>query len=58
MLNLLRNLQVGDKFIDLADMEDLVYTVVSTPIDGYLLCQDEEGFGELFPVLKIVRLVK
>ena len=58
MLNLIRNMEVGDKFIDLRDPEGLIYTIVSDPIDDVVLCSDEDGFGELFDCMKIVRLVK
>lgn len=46
-------LKPGDKFLNLQD--DCVYNVVSTSIDGQILCSDDEGFGELFNENHVVR---
>lgn len=46
-------LKIGDKFINLQD--DVVYKVVSEPIDGMILCSDDDGFGELFNDFHLVR---
>lgn len=55
MLTTLGNLKPGEQFIVLNDPEDLIYTVQSEPIDGEVLCSDEDGFAEMFKIDKIVR---
>lgn len=46
-------LKPGDKFLDIHT--DTVFKVVSEPIDGEILCADDEGFGEMFKEIYIVR---
>lgn len=46
-------LKIGDKFLDL--YTDTVYNVVSEPVDGEILCSDDEGFGEMFKNIRLVR---
>ena len=53
MLVPLDTLKIGDKFLNLQD--DTIYKVVSTSIDGQILCSDDEGFGELFNENHVVR---
>lgn len=48
-------LKIGDKFLDL--YTDTVYNVVSEPVDGEILCADDEGFGEMFKNIRLVRPV-
>lgn len=55
MLVPLRTLKPGDKFLNLHD--EIVYKVVSEPVDGEILCADDDGFGELFSEIHIVRPV-
>lgn len=55
MLVPLDNLKPGDTFLNLQD--DTVYKVVSEPIDGQILCVDDDGFGEMFSEIHIVRPV-
>lgn len=46
-------LKIGDKFLDLRT--DNIYSVVSEPVDGEILCACEEGFDEMFDKMRIVR---
>lgn len=46
-------LKIGDKFLNLQD--DTVYKIVSEPVDGQILCADDEGFGEMFQDFHLVR---
>ena len=56
MLVLLENLKPGDKFLNLHD--ETVYKVVSEPVDGEILCADNDGFSELFSEIHIVRPIR
>lgn len=49
----LDTLKIGDKFLNLQD--DVVYKVVSEPVDDEILCSDDEGFGEMFEDFHLVR---
>lgn len=51
----LHNLKPGDRFLNLLD--DCVYNVVSEPVDGSILCSDDEGFGEIFDEIHLVRVI-
>ena len=53
MLVPLNVLKPGDKFLNLQD--DAVYKVVSEPVDGFILCADDDGFGEMFVQNHVVR---
>lgn len=53
MLVPLETLKIGDKFLNLQD--DTIYNVVSEPVDGEILCSDDDGFGEMFDDFHIVR---
>lgn len=53
MLVPLNTLKPGDKFLNLHD--DCVYKVVSEAVDGKILCADDDGFGEMFTEIHIVR---
>lgn len=53
MLVPLNTLKPGDKFLNLHD--DCVYKVVSEAVDGEILCVDDDGFGEMFTEIHIVR---
>lgn len=53
MLVPLDNLKPGDTFLNLQD--DIVYKVVSEPVQGSILCTDDDGFGEIFDECRIVR---
>lgn len=53
MLVPLNVLKIGEKFLNLQD--DIIYKVVSTSIDGQILCSDDEGFGELFNENYVIR---
>lgn len=53
MLVPLHNLKIGDKFLDLHT--DTVFKVVSEPLDDEILCADDEGFGEMFAGIRLVR---
>lgn len=53
MLVPLNCLKPGDKFLNLQD--DCVYKVVSEPVDGEILCADDDSFGEMFSEIHIVR---
>lgn len=49
----LHNLKIGDKFLDLHT--DTIFKVVSEPVDDEILCADDEGFGEMFAGIYLVR---
>ena len=53
MLVPLDRLKIDDKFLNLQD--SVIYNVVSEPIDGFILCSDDYGFGELFEDFHLVR---
>lgn len=55
MLVPLDTLKIGDKFLNLQD--DVVYKVVSEPVDCEILCVDDDGFGEMFKSFHLVRLL-
>ena len=55
MLVPLDTLKIGDKFLDLQD--DVVYKVVSEPVDYEILCVDDDCFGEMFKNFHLVRLL-
>ena len=57
MLNLLKNLEPGDKFYSLADPYDITWTVESPPNEHVVLCRDSFGNTEEFDVDKIVRVI-
>ncbi len=48
-------LKPGDKFLNLQD--GVVYKVESLPLDHMILCSDEDGFGEMFKDIHIVRTI-
>ena len=53
MLVPLNTLKPGDKFLNLQD--STVYKMESEPVDGRILCSDDDGFGEMFDEIHIVR---
>lgn len=53
MLVPLDTLKIGDKFLNIRD--NTVYKVVSEAVDGHILCVDDDGFGEMFKEIHIVR---
>ena len=53
MLVPLACLKPGDKFLNIHD--NTIYEVVSEPVDGYILCTDDSGFGEIFSEIHQVR---
>ena len=55
MLTFLNELQRGDEFLDIRT--DIVYKIVSEPVNGEVLCADDDGFGEMFDQNTIVRPV-
>ena len=57
MLRLIQNLKQGDKFILLEDSVPVEFTVISRDEQGMTRCEDEFGFANDFPPLKIVRSV-
>jgi len=46
-------LKIGDKFFNLQD--ETIYKVVSEPVDNLILCATDDGFGELFGNIHLVR---
>lgn len=53
MLVPLHTLKPGNKFLNLQD--GCVYNVVSEPVDDEILCADDNGFGDIFDKIKLVR---